>query len=413
MAASLLPVARFPLPDNWEVEDTICVTFVIPDDPQYLATITGLVDELKWSRSFARDATGTGAAIVSRTWADALESQPVFTQGCDMPEFRIGEDCSLEVNCGTEEEPDWQPVFTSEHPEGGAEVPYPPDTPEYEDDTARCISAANIAAQLKYGTETLANDAAIVGGIAIAIIDLLGAFLFFVPGGVLIDIAIAIINVGVGHVAADFADDLPEIDWEDVRDNLACFLERDGSMTESDKAEFLSWMGDQYAGNLAWELSKIIVQNVSADGLTNDARMPQNDISIEGCPPCNSTCEEYDLTLTDGGLYVHPDLPFGHWTDGVGWESDLDTPFWHVYLFLDVDPSKTITRVEMDYTITHTAGYFNEIGIGPVGYEQHPAAEDVGTAIWDGEQLSDQLNLSITAQWQIVISRMKFCYIVE
>lgn len=287
MKRDFLPGNQFPLPENWEPEGTICATFVIPDDPEYLAAITGLVDELKWSKSFARDDTGTGAATVSRTWQRALESQPVFTQGCDMPEFRMGENCLLEVNCGSEDEPNWQPVFTSPHPGQEPEIPYPPDTPEYEDDTARCIAAANIAAQLKYGTETLANDASIVGGIAVAIIGLLGAFLFFVPGGVLVDIALAIITYAVGHTAEEFSDDLPEIDWESVRDALACFIERDGSVNEEDKAAFLEWMEEQYVGNLAWGLAKIIVQNVSADGLTNDARMHQNEIDIEGCVDCD------------------------------------------------------------------------------------------------------------------------------
>jgi len=325
MSKGLLPIARFPLPENWEPEGTICATFVIPDNPEYLAAITGLVDELKWSKSFARDETGTGAATVSRTWAKALESQPVFTQGCDMPEFRVGEDCLLEVNCGTNEEPNWQPVFTSEHPGGEPETPFPPDTPEYEEDTARCISAANIAAQLKYGTETLANDAAIVGGIAIAIIDLLGAFLFFVPGGVLIDIAIAIINLAVGHVASDFADDLPDIDWVAVRDALACILERDGSMTEGDKTEFLSYMNSVFVGNLAWELSKIIVQNVSADGLTNDARMPQNDISIEDCPSCapweHDSTDDTDLADWFAAAQPYDGQILGVYSGGV-WNSE-------------------------------------------------------------------------------------------
>jgi len=323
MSKGLLPVARFPLPDNWTPEGMICATFVIPDDPEYLAVITGLVDELKWSRSFARDETGTGAATVARTWQTALESQPVFTQGCDMPEFRIGEDCLLEVNCGTDEVPDWQPVFSGDHPEGDPETPYPPDTEEYGDDTARCITAANIAAQLKYGTETLANDAVIVGGITIAIIDLIGAFLFFVPGGVLVDIAIAIINLAVGHVASDFTDDLPELDWEDVRDNLACFMSRDGSITEAGKAQFLDWMDTQYPGNLAWELTKIIVRNVTADGLTTDARIPQDDIAIDGCPDCeapscvwNFEADSMPYTLANGVVEDGVGIDGGHAATG-------------------------------------------------------------------------------------------------
>lgn len=76
-----LKIARFPLPDDWEVSDTQCVIVRIPNDQQYLSQFIGLVDQLKWSRNFARDDTQTGAAIVSRTWQAALESEPV-TVGC-------------------------------------------------------------------------------------------------------------------------------------------------------------------------------------------------------------------------------------------------------------------------------------------------------------------------------------------
>lgn len=398
MSKGLLPISRFPLPENWEVEDTICVTFVIPDDPEYLSVITGLVDELKWSKSFARDETGEGAATVSRTWAKALESQPVFTQGCDMPDFRIGDDCLLEVNCGTDDEPNWQPVFTAPQPGGAAEVPYPPDTTEYEDDTARCIVAANLAAQLKYGTETLANDAVIVGGIAVAIIDLIGAFLFFVPGGVLVDIAIAIINLAVGHVAADFSDDLPEINWDDVRDELACLIERDGVLTEDARGAFRTWMDTQYAGNLAWELTKIIIDNVNANGLTTDGRMPQDTIAIDECATCG--CDiSIDFELTDGGLVaVAPGFDtshaYGTYVSGSGWQTQAD-PSWGEAFNLnssDIVPADcVIVRIEVDVLYQNDYYPFFKLYDPSDGYlyiNEYNAGHGLGlyTYVWTGSR---------------------------
>lgn len=344
MPRDLLPIARFPLPEDWEPEGTICAVFVIPNDPEYLATITGLVDELKWSRNFARDETGTGAATVARTWKAALESQPVNTQECDMPTFRVNSDCLLEFNCGTDEEPNWQPVFTTEHPGGEAEIPYPEGTPEYEDDTARCIAAANITAQLKYGTSTLVGDADIVSGIAIAIIGILGVFLVLVPGGVLVDIALAIITFAIGHTAEEFEDDLPDIDWESVRDNLACMIERNGSVTESDKAVFLDWMDTQYVGNLAWGLSKIIIQHVSADGLTNDARMHQEDIDTEGCESCTGWHKVWDFSIDAQGW--SPYTGDTSYIAGVGWTAtgrDLQ--------ILIAGPTRTVTRQKIVFGV--------------------------------------------------------------
>lgn len=76
-----LPIPRFPLPNDWSPEGTRCIAVTIPDDDQYQAIITGLIDHLKWSKNYARDATKTGAATVSRTWQAALELTPIV-QGC-------------------------------------------------------------------------------------------------------------------------------------------------------------------------------------------------------------------------------------------------------------------------------------------------------------------------------------------
>lgn len=83
MAKDQAPIARFPLPDDWEPEGTRCVIVNIPDDPQYLATLTGLLDLLKWSDNFARDDTKEGAATVCRTWQKALEAQPLTWGDCE------------------------------------------------------------------------------------------------------------------------------------------------------------------------------------------------------------------------------------------------------------------------------------------------------------------------------------------
>lgn len=98
MAKNLLPIPRFPLPDEWEPEGIRCVIVSIPDDPQYLATLTGLLDLLKWSDNFARDDTKTGAAIVCRTWQTALETQPITWGDCEQMILRQNPDdpCQLQ-----------------------------------------------------------------------------------------------------------------------------------------------------------------------------------------------------------------------------------------------------------------------------------------------------------------------------
>lgn len=97
------PIPRLDLPENWTPEGTICVSFPCPNDPQYTLMIAGLVDNLRWSKTFARDATETGAAIVARTWGKALDSQPYsiqFTQECGGMSYLLrqnpDDDCQLQ-----------------------------------------------------------------------------------------------------------------------------------------------------------------------------------------------------------------------------------------------------------------------------------------------------------------------------
>jgi len=73
-----LPIPRFPLPDDWSPEGYMCARVIIPNDPQYLETLTGLIDALRQSRTFARDETKTGAATVARTWDRALNQAPIL-----------------------------------------------------------------------------------------------------------------------------------------------------------------------------------------------------------------------------------------------------------------------------------------------------------------------------------------------
>lgn len=74
---------QFPLPDNWEPEGTWCATIRIPADEQYIPILLGWLHELTMSRNHARDPSEQGAATVSRTWQNALDSVPII----------ISEDC--------------------------------------------------------------------------------------------------------------------------------------------------------------------------------------------------------------------------------------------------------------------------------------------------------------------------------
>ena len=137
MGGNNSPNNRFPLPDDWNVDDFICMVIPVPNDEQYISQMRGLIETLIWSRSFDLHPTENAARQVADTWQRAFRSAEIKFEGCDMPEFRISDDCLLEVNCGTHDDPVWQPVFTKKHSEGGAPRPFPPDSGPYGADTAR------------------------------------------------------------------------------------------------------------------------------------------------------------------------------------------------------------------------------------------------------------------------------------
>src|SRR5690349_3955068 len=79
----MIPVARFPLPDDWSPEGIVCLSIPVPNDSQFIAALIGITDQLKYSFNFARDDTRTGAATVARTWREALASQPITIVDCE------------------------------------------------------------------------------------------------------------------------------------------------------------------------------------------------------------------------------------------------------------------------------------------------------------------------------------------
>lgn len=420
----------YKLPSDLEPTGVQCIRVYVPDDVEWRSLFWGAFSELARWFNYEKDGTENGAQV-ARLWRTLyLQSEAEFIEGggCGLMDVRVKPDdscilqkstdgetwedwanlddcgvsmrvnpttCLLEFDCGGG---NWKPVFTDDHPEGQSEPPYPSGSDEYEADTARCIAAANIASQLKYGTDTLAHDAVIVGGLAIAIINLIGAFLFFVPGGILVDIAIAIIDVAVGHVASDFSDDFPAIDWEDVRDQLSCMIERDGSVTEAERSAFLSWMATVYSGNLAWELTKIIVQNVNADGLTTSARMPQDDIDITGCPTCG--CDlDINFEDTDGTFYaVAPGFDTSHtygiYVSGQGWQNEFDASQGYACNInaLALIPEGCVTvRIEVDVEWNNDYYPFFKLYDPTTGYvfiDEYNAGHGTGlyTYVWTGSR---------------------------
>lgn len=133
MKPELMPVARIELPDNWEPDGVMCVRVMIPNDQQYLAILTGWLDQLKWSKVYARDETLTGASIVSRTFQSALESQPILT-GCTMSLLRQNPDNECETQYSNDNGETWTAIRIADCP-----LPPPPIV-----SNQRCIATSRV-----------------------------------------------------------------------------------------------------------------------------------------------------------------------------------------------------------------------------------------------------------------------------
>lgn len=74
---------RFPLPDNWTVDEFVCCVIPLPNDPQYIGMFRGLIDTLTWQRSFALHPTEQAAFLVSKTWQNCFASRELKFVDCE------------------------------------------------------------------------------------------------------------------------------------------------------------------------------------------------------------------------------------------------------------------------------------------------------------------------------------------
>lgn len=342
----LLPIARFPLPEDLEVSETMCVTIRIPNDQQYLSTLIGLLDMLKWSRNFARDDSGTGAAVVSRTWQTALESEPISVEDCDMPEFRINpETCLLEVNCSDDpESPDWQTI-TTPATDPRTDIKYPPPYPDAppEGQSNECLAAANISAwvwiacggwagQLTYGifAQFVVQVMGVIGGLFTLLTD------------IIIDNTTTLFTeIDLETIEGDFA----ALDQQDFIDIIVCYLDSDGSMPSDNWGDFLDHLLAQAGDNQAWYLVHYCMLLVGWGGINLLGKI--GGITEAECGSCGDWTITQDLTASDGGWVGEDGLAV--WVDGVGWRPT--TWATHIQMRLYFDTSITtlfeLFRVEV------------------------------------------------------------------
>lgn len=103
-------VSAYPLPDNLDPDDTICIPIRVPNDPQWLAVFWGHLHMLTRWFNHDRD-EHKRARLVARRWFSVVEQARVEVNQCggDMLELRQNPDnpCSLELRRNNAEWEQW------------------------------------------------------------------------------------------------------------------------------------------------------------------------------------------------------------------------------------------------------------------------------------------------------------------
>lgn len=388
------PVARFDLPDDWFPEGHICALIPIPDDPQYLAALIGAIDELRYSASFARDPTKSGASQVARRWREALGSRPIVTVDCDgvvsMFDVRQNPDepCKLEKSTDNGETwiefadlrkcpPRIIPGSNGEllvwNPEcnggAGCYVPLLPE-PEYDpafDDPQRelpedwvlpgndagCVYAANvteafksIAERVDYGLQvgTLAQ----VVYIATSAIYLIGQRILSKKLHQILE-QLAALSI---YSYAEWNSDYTAFDWNDLTNKLACFFEDNGTVTLDAYITNMRCIEDM--SGPVWAMIKAILALVGPNGLNNAADFA-GIREAECTPDCDDCgwCHEFDLRASSLGAQIIS----GEYVPGVGFRSAF--PGNSLQVRIDFGAIYQITYMEVDFDadgVTHADG---------------------------------------------------------
>lgn len=321
-----LPIPRFPLPDDLTPVGTMCVRVTIPNDQQYLGTLIGLIDLLKWSRNFARDASGTGAATVSRTWQSALETSPIEIEGCDMPEFRINEDtCLLEVECG---DGNWRPVYTPDYDPSTDAPPPPtlyPDPPPPGQSNA-CLAAANVTAMLQNGANNISiliDDGAIFGAVLANIFSFFSQVVTLVQSQLWPDFQVYYSSWNEATIRADYL----AFDWEELKNILVCHFNEDGQVATPPPAEWndaINEVEDRIPDSQIWSVIAFGMKLMGWVGANLATRW--GGIESASCEGCGESCYTYDLESDpDICTFTQPATaynPAGEGTCGAeGWQT--------------------------------------------------------------------------------------------
>jgi hypothetical protein len=364
---------RYDLPDDWNVTDYVCAVIPVPNDPQYIAMLRGLLDTLTWQRSFRKHSTENAAFQVSKTWQNCFLSQEWLFTDCEAividvrqnpedpceldketvdgewtefadlqlcpPQLSVSPDGTLQwwnpacndgAGCWEELPP---PADFGDDSEPPVTPPFPPGTPEYEDNTAFCIAAANIADALKNLIRAIIDGFFAIEGASVWTFLAITVVTFILAPEIALPVAAAMIVLAALIIETNLDADFASFDWEELRDRIACVLNRDGSMSNAEKNDLITRNADwdyPATNQIGWILHDLL-QLIPSSVITYLGTIAQSDIEPT-CAECAEWCHTFDFTIDEQGFeawYLSTPTPVvgprALYVSGHGWTANFAT----------------------------------------------------------------------------------------
>lgn len=329
MSGSISYDRRFPLPDNWDVYDTVCVIVPLPRDAQYIAMFRGLLDNLTWTRSFQLHPTENAARRVADSWARALASRELEFENCG--EFDVSYDLRVKpgepwtTQFSTDGGATWHDAIIQPNWSGGAGAIVPPPT---SGSAAGDVTAALLQKLWQWLCQQFETGIGSSQPKAVTVSNIMSSLAPYGAG--------AAVQSNV-ESAYDAYNALPSGEKPDWRDDCAYGYAFEGIQAhiQANPSNWLDSLAAYLFSSLDWASSTLMQSlNAAAASLGGDSlwNWTANQGGTGGggggagfagsCPFTHT----FDFAVNDGGFTTLPGVynaPPGSWSGGGAWGSAL------------------------------------------------------------------------------------------
>lgn len=339
-------------------EGADCRTLLIPASSDWLAIVSGALTELVKTYNWAQFGSVTVEEAVN-TMQVMIDQYYEGCQSCVLPGnsplFRLNENGEIEQLVDGE----WVP------PQGDYELPPTPPRTEPTLQERRCLAAANAAAVFEQLYEEI-SDAFQEGMtfqqwtefLTATLITLLGTIFGLVIAPLVL---IGVLIVGVIYETLEFI--TADVWTTEFTDMFVCLLYECATDAGGDVVHFdypclmnrLAAVTDIFDPTFAqirlFGQISFIMQILGAQSL--DAMGATTGVETADCAECEQNwCRMLDFRIDEYGFVV---VSLGHWTSGVGFETDFLYDSTNSYRYIDIanpDFHATITNMEFGFSYT-------------------------------------------------------------